>query len=81
LFDILSFMRDYCPTPDAVVGLIQTQFASAPSKETVRKWFARKSVPSEWLPVLFYCVEQKKGKALKLKKYIGEEPVHVDVFG
>ena len=70
MFEIEAFLRDHFPDPDAVVGLLNAWRLPAPKIEAVRKWFPRKSVPAEWLPLLIAVLELENGSPISLTRYV-----------
>jgi hypothetical protein len=69
IFDSAKFLRVNLPTPDFVVTLLQDYGFHAPSRDAVRKWFERESVPPEWVHILMYAIELQSGAPLKLAHY------------
>ncbi len=70
MFDTTRFLEDHFRTPDAIVGLFNAYRLEIPARDTVRKWFARGSVPSEWFPLLVAVRELENGEPVRLLPYI-----------
>lgn len=70
MFNTKQFLEDHYNTPDGVIGAFNSFGIDIPARDTVRKWFARGSVPSEWLPLLIAVRELETGAPVGLASYI-----------
>ena len=73
MFDTTRFLNDHFGSPQRVIGFLRAYKLHEPSIETVRKWFQRAAVPSEWLPVLLAVLELDEGHPVSLATYIKRE--------
>lgn len=70
MFDTQRFLRDAYGTPDGVVNLFGSYKLPSPPRDTVRKWFERGSIPSQWFPVLVVVRELEDGRPMRLAGYL-----------
>lgn len=70
MFDAVKFLEDNFLSPNVVYAILTNYKLPAPPTDTIRKWFARGSIPAEWLPVLICCLELENGAPIFLAKYI-----------
>lgn len=70
MFDTKRFLEDQFVSADGLVGSFNAFRMDIPSRDTVRKWFERGSVPSDWLPLLICVRELETGEPVKLAKYL-----------
>lgn len=70
MFDTPRFLAEHYGTPDAVVGLCNAYRIDIPARDTVRKWWSRGAVPSEWFPVLVAVREIETGEPIRLAPYL-----------
>ena len=80
MFDIHRFLEDCFGSPDGVVGLASTHGIDVPSREAVRKWFARGAIPAEWMLTLLLIVQRDTGCPVDVSKFIKPEADH-GIFG
>lgn len=73
MFDVKRFLTENFRDPDGLVGAFNAYRLAIPPKDTVRKWFSRETVPSEWLPMIIAVLELENGKPVSLTPYIGEK--------
>jgi len=71
MFDTVRFLQENFNSPDGVVGLLGAYKQDVPPRDTVRKWFSRGNVPSEWFPLLCAILELDHGSPISLAKYLG----------
>lgn len=72
MFDTKRFLEDQFTDADGVMGLTGRHCNEQPQRETVRKWFSRGSVPSEWWPVLLQSLRSESGIYPDLTPYFSE---------
>jgi hypothetical protein len=70
MFDTARFLKDKFRDPHGVVGFMTTYGVAPPPTDTVRKWFARDTVPADWLPVLLVLIEIDTGAPVSLAEYL-----------
>lgn len=70
MFDTQRFLEDHYKTPDGIVGTFNAYRLDIPPRDTVRKWFARGSIPSEWFPMLVAVRELDTGEPIRLAPYL-----------
>ena len=70
MFGVALLLRDHFGDTHGVAGMLNAYGLPAPPTDTIRKWFSRGSVSSEWLPVLVGCVELDSGQPISLAKYL-----------
>jgi hypothetical protein len=81
VFDTMRFIDDHLVNADAVVGLANHLRVDVPTKDTLRKWFTRGSIPGEWWPVMLALLEKDAGRPVSLVQYLEGGTVHVaDIF-
>ena len=69
-FSCRRFLKTHFETPDLLL-LDLIQFGERrPSREQVRKWFERDSMPGEWLAVILYSMELRDGKMPALGPFV-----------
>ncbi len=71
MFDTIRFLQDNFNAPAGVINLLGAYRLPAPPQDTVRKWFSRGNIPSEWLPVLVSVLELDNGQPVSLIRYLG----------
>ena len=69
-FDTTAFLRDWFRSPDEVVQVTQRHLGLAPRRDTVRKWFTRGAIPSEWWPMLLIAIDREHGTWADLDAYL-----------
>lgn len=70
MFDTPRFLRETFINPDGLVGLFNAYRIPIPAKDTVRKWFSRGSVPSEWFAMSIALLELERGERVSLVNFI-----------
>jgi hypothetical protein len=70
MFDALRFLQDQFTDADGVLGMLSAYGLPNPPRDTARKWFQRRSVPSEWLPLLICAAELEQGAPVRMAAYI-----------
>ena len=77
MFDCRRFLVDKFRDPDGVVGTFNAYGLGIPSRDTIRKWFERGSLPSDWFPMLVVVAELENGEPVRLAEYLmkGSEDV------
>ena len=70
MFATNRFLEDHYRDPDGVVGAFNAYSLDIPPRDTVRKWFARGSIPSEWFPMLVAVRELDTGEPIRLAPYL-----------
>lgn len=73
MFDCLRFMNDQFGNADAVIGLANHFNVDVPTKDTLRKWFERGSIPSDWWPIVLALLEMERGEPVSVLSYIARE--------
>ncbi len=73
MFDFRRFLDEQYGSSDAIVGLLNVYRLRSPSRDTVRKWFERATIPAAWLPVLLAVKELDSGEPVALAKYLGSD--------
>ena len=81
MFATTRFLEDQFGDPDAIAGLAALYDVSVPSKDTMRKWFSRGSISSEWWPVLISLLEKYHGCPVSLSRYVEGSANDADIFG
>lgn len=69
MFAAANFLTDHFGDTDGVLGLVGKHWHEVPRRETVRKWFRRASVASEWWPILLFVLEINNGEPVSLAPY------------
>lgn len=72
MFDAKRFLDENFRDADGLVGTFHAYGLSVPPKDTVRKWFVRATIPSEWFPMIVAVLELENGKAISLTPYLGD---------
>ncbi len=62
MFDMAKFLRAHWADERKLVRFIAVYGMDAPKRMTVRKWFDRSSVPSEWFATLLMLLEIERGR-------------------
>jgi len=70
MFDTYKFLTDNWPNADELLKFAHNYGCSHLKRQTAYKWFERKSVPSDWLPILLALMELDQGKPISLAKYL-----------
>jgi hypothetical protein len=71
-FNTDLFLRENFKTPGGLIAFLRSYDASElPLQPAVDKWFQRRSVPSDWLPVLLAYIEIDRGQPVSVAKYLG----------
>lgn len=70
MFKAKKFLADQFGEPVDVAAALHARFPKAPSADTVRKWYIRDSVSSEWLPPLLVLIEERQGQPTSVKAYV-----------
>lgn len=73
MFDNLRFLTEQFGNADAVIGLANHFNVDVPAKDTLRKWFERGSIPSDWWPVVLALLEMDRGAPVSVLDYMGRE--------
>ena len=73
MFDTRKFLADTYQNADGVCGIFSAYKMPIPARDTVRKWFERSSIPSEWFPVLVAIMELERGEPIWLSDYLARE--------
>lgn len=81
MFATKLFIQEKLESPDAILGLFGAAGISSPAKDTVRKWFERGSIPSEWWPIVLVVLELTNGGPVSLAGYAGNKATDHDIFG
>jgi hypothetical protein len=71
MFDTQRFLTENFRDADGVVGLFNAFRLEIPPRDTVRKWFSRGTIPSQWLPMLIAVAELEAGRPVSLARYVG----------
>lgn len=70
IFDAKKFLIDEFVDPPSMRAAFNAQPAlPAPNEPTLRKWFQRGSIPSEWLAVLL-LMRERQNRMVKLSNYV-----------
>lgn len=77
MFDHAKFMSSNFRDADGLIGLFSVYRVAIPSKDTVRKWFERGSIPSEWFVMAVCVLELDRGEPVSLIEYLKGETAHV----
>ena len=72
-FDSHSFLTERFGSPKNVLVLFTAYGIEPPSAAAVEKWFQRRSVPSEYLPIMACIVELESGEPVRFAKYLIRE--------
>ncbi len=70
LFDSHAFLTERFGSPKNVLVLFTAYGVDAPSAAAVEKWFQRRSVPSEYLPIMACIVELESGEPVRFAQYL-----------
>lgn len=73
MFDAKRFLADNFRDPDGLVGAFHAYRLDIPPKDTVRKWFSRATIPSEWFVMIIVVLELENGRPVSLTPYIGDQ--------
>lgn len=71
MFDAKRFLEENFRDADRLVGTFHAYGLDVPTKDTVRKWFSRATIPSEWFPMIAAVLEMENGAPVSLTRYIG----------
>lgn len=77
MFDHAKFMSSNFRDADGLIGLFAVYRVSCPAKDTVRKWFERGGIPSEWFVMAVCVLELDRGEPVSLIEYLKREDDHV----
>lgn len=69
-FDATAFLKAELQTVRGVLTLFQQFEMTPPAIATVEKWFQRGRIPGEWLALMLFMLEMRKGKPLSIKPYV-----------
>lgn len=70
---IPAFLQEHFGNPDGVVNLLAKHGAPVPQRPAVVKWFARGSVPGEWVLWLMIALYREDGRWPNLTALIVED--------
>jgi hypothetical protein len=70
LFDALAFLTEQFSSPQNILVMFNAYGMRPPNLAAVEKWFQRRSVPSEYLPMLICILELEKGGPVGLARYV-----------
>lgn len=70
MFAAERFLHEHFGDADGVLWLVGKHWHEVPQRETVRKWFRRASVASEWWPILLLVLEIDNGEPVSLATYV-----------
>lgn len=70
MFDARQFLVENFRDIHGVAGLLRAYKLPTPPTDTIRKWFDRGAIPSDWLPVLVCCLTFENGDPPRLTKYL-----------
>lgn len=70
MFDHIRFLNEKFTNPDGVIGLLSLYRLGYPKRDTIRKWFERGGIPSDWLPLLIAVLELDSGEPVRLAPYL-----------
>lgn len=70
MFNAVKFLHDNFSDARALQAFLASYGVKAPPVDTVRKWFARGTIPADWLPVLLAHLELDRGAPVQLWGYI-----------
>jgi len=80
MFDAKRFLADHFRTPAEAVAQIRAHGLVQPPKEdAVRKWFARGSLPAEWLAVAMETIRWRSGAVVNIRNYIRADTTAPDI--
>lgn len=79
MFNTTEFLRANFGSVDGLLIKV-ARHGDVPQREAVSKWFQRKSIPSEWLPVLLHALEREAGEPVSLEPYVEGGSRGGDVF-
>lgn len=68
--DMKQFLVDHFKTPDGLIYTFNAYAVEAPPRDTVRKWFERSSLSTEWLAKALAVAELEQGSPVSLVGYI-----------
>lgn len=70
MFCARRFLTDNFRDPHGLVGTFNSYKMDIPPQDTVRKWFERGTIPSEWLPMIVIVLELECGEPVSLVPYM-----------
>ncbi|TXG96268.1 MAG: hypothetical protein E6R08_09865 [Nevskiaceae bacterium] len=74
MFDTISFLKAYFPTPQNVLGLFRAYGVEQPSQAAVEKWYQRGSVSGTFFPMLLCLLELERGAPVSLAAFLQGGP-------
>jgi len=74
MFDTISFLKAYFPTPQNVLGLFRAYGVDQPSQAAVEKWYQRGSVSGTFFPMLLCLLELERGAPVSLAAFLQGGP-------
>lgn len=69
MFDTRAFLIEQFSTPQNVLVLFTSYGVDCPSLSAIEKWFGRRSIPGEYVPILLCILELEHGKPFSLTQY------------
>lgn len=69
-FDAVKFLIEKFGTPANVLAMFSSYGISAPDIGAIEKWYPRRRVPGEWLPLLLIMLELDEGQPVSLAAWI-----------
>lgn len=69
MFDTRAFLTEQFTNPQNVLVLFTSYGVDCPSLAAIEKWFARRSIPGEYLPILLSILELERGTPFSLTRY------------
>lgn len=70
MFDTRKFLIEQFTNAQNVLVLFTIYGVDCPSLSAIEKWFARRSIPGEYLPVLLCILELERGSPFSLTQYL-----------
>ena len=70
MFDTFTFLKDHFRTPPELVAMFRSYGLEPPRDGTVSQWFNRKTVPSNWFPILLAVLELHHGAPVSVVNYM-----------
>lgn len=69
-FDYPRFVADHWEDNESIRDAFLAHGIVPPSFDQMRKWTQRGRIPGEWLVLLFFVLERRKGRPVSVENYL-----------